>query len=607
MSTLATIFLNPLYLAAAVLLTAFGCMLLAHFSRMNAKASASRLEAEQTYISLFENNPDGVYAVDLNGLFTNMNKQAEMITGYRSEELLGTHFTDSFPDSQQEAVCHYFNRVLEGKPAAFETAFVHRDGTSLDILLTVLPIVVNGKQTGAYGIAKNISESKQAQQTAVHLAYHDELTGLPNRRSFQEQVESRLAGPQPGNEPFAIFFLDLDRFKPINDLFGHNFGDRILQEVATKLTRCIPPMCKAARMGGDEFTVFIPKFTSRQELSRVAAEIIKEFASPFEIEQHTFKLSISIGISVFPDDGATADLLMTRADAAMYEAKGNGSNLVRFYEYAMDKTDLERIVLENGLQLAIERDELILHYQPKVDTRTSECIGLEALVRWQHPALGMILPAKIIPLAEELGLIVPLEQWVLRAVCRQIKIWQSQHIEIVPVAVNLSHLHLMQRDIFDSMMRIIAEAGIDPHLLELEVTESAIMHNEEHAIRALNKFQQAGLAVSMDDFGTGYSSLGYLDSLPIDSLKIDRSFIRNITSKSGSRAIVEMILLLARKLDIKIIAEGAETEEQVKLLEELQCHQIQGYFFSRPVPPEQIRPMLKQMGSDQYRIEYDAV
>ncbi|CAI6083256.1 putative bifunctional diguanylate cyclase/phosphodiesterase [Cohnella sp. JJ-181] len=547
------------------------------------------VETEQHYMSLFEYNPDSVLAFDSNGRITGLNRQAELLAERFGMKPMGLHFSDLFEGEYHEQAMRHYKEVLRGKSNTIELQATSPNGKTHTFWLTSLPIFVDGGLRGAYSVMKDITDAKRHQETIHHLAYHDELTGLSNRRFFQELLASRT---DPNSaitlRPFTVFFIDLDRFKRVNDLFGHDFGDEVIKQSAAKLRSCLPVNATLARMGGDEFTVLIPNLAGQEEIEKTAAAVVQEFVHPFTVGHHTVKLSASVGIARYPEDGRDAGSLIKHADTAMYNAKENGSSQYRFYDAERDQTSLEQIILEHDLEQAIARDQMRLHYQPKIDIRTGEMTGVEALVRWEHPQLGLIPPLSFIPLAEKSGFIVPLELWVLKEACLQVKQWETEGYATVPVAVNLSQIHLMKPDIFESIMSIVHACGMDTRLLELEITESAMMHNEEHVIRILNSLQEAGIAVSMDDFGTGYSSLSYLHNLPIECLKIDRSFIRKLTTDPDSRAIAEMIVSMARQLKLDIVAEGVENEEQIRLLKELHCFNAQGFYYSQPMSAEQI-------------------
>jgi len=423
--------------------------------------------------------------------------------------------------------------------------------------------------------------------TVWNLAYRDELTDLPNRRSFNEALDTcmRPAGGAPA--PLTLFFIDLDKFKRVNDLLGHVTGDEVLRIAADKLRSCLPPQAMLSRMGGDEFTVLLPGKREDREIHELADLIVEQFQTPIKAGPHLVRLSASVGIARCPEEGVDASTLLHHADAAMYTAKENGSAQYQFFDQLRSQNGQRELMLEQDLAAAIENGELRVFYQPKIDIRDGSTIGLEALVRWHHPVHGLISPLQFIPLAEKLGLIVPLERWVINEVCQQSRQWQDTAALHIPIAINISQVHLMQPDVYEYIIESAGQAGIDRQGLEIEITESAMMHNEEHVIEVLNRLKAAGIHVSMDDFGTGYSSLSYLSSLPISCLKIDRSFISKLASDSDNRAIAELIVGMAKQLGLQIVAEGVETSEQVNLLKDLQCYNAQGYYYGKPLPPEQ--------------------
>ena len=583
---------NRAFLVPYLVMLGVVCLLFAvpdDFVRIREKLQGMKIrEREQHYISLYEHNPDGVIEFDIHGVVTGMNVQAEMIAKKSGKKVLDARFSDLFSGEQRRLVAEHMKLVLGGTPGTAEIDLAGLDGHIQSYALTSLPIVVDRSVVGAYSIVKNITKRKRDQETIRHLAYHDELTGLSNRRSFEVTLERYANYGDRKPEPFTLLFIDLDRFKRVNDFFGHAFGDLVIKQASRLIKECIPSDAFLARMGGDEFTVILPSVYRLQEAEKWAGRIVERFNEPFEIGKHTVKLSASVGISRYPDDGLSSELLTKYADSAMYDAKQNGSAQYRFYDAASDRTSLAEMKLEQELEQVLEKNQLRLVYQPKFDIRSGQAIGYEALVRWDHPIHGEISPLRFIPLAEKSGMIVAIEQWVLRTACLQAKTWEREGRGILPIAVNVSQVHLMKPDIYESIMQTLEETKFDPKLLELEITESAMMHNEEHVIEILDKLKAAGISVSMDDFGTGYSSLSYLHSLPISCLKIDRSFIQKITTDRDSKAIAEMIISMARQLGLKIIAEGVETSEQAALLQELQCYNVQGFYYSRPLSPEQV-------------------
>ncbi len=540
-------------------------------------------EKETHYMSLFSNNPDAVIALNEHGKLSDMNDRARELLKSLPGGVPNGLSDEWLPEGQKKKLQAHFGKVLSGFSDEIEIELIEAEGNVMHLILTSQPILIEGRFTGSYSIAKDVTESKTTQEKIRHLAYHDDLTGLTNRKYVRECVENLTASAAV--KPFNLFFIDFDRFKKVNDLFGHEFGDKVIRRSAHKLQNALPEDALLSRSTADEFIAIIP---SEFDAIYAAQRIGDEFSLPFRIGQQMVNLSASIGIARFPEDGIDAEALFKNADLARFDAQSRGGGRFAFFDHDRAAENHERLILERDLQAAIEHGNLVLFYQPKVDTRTGGIVGLEALVRWKHPTLGMVPPLKFISIAEESGLIVPLERWVLRTACIQMQNWISEGRPPIPVAVNLSQIHLMQSNIVENVLATLEDLNFDTRLLELEVTESAMMHNEEQVIAILRQFKQAGIAVSLDDFGTGYSSLSYLHSLPIDCLKIDRSFIKGITTNENSRAIVEMILTMARQLGLRIIAEGIEHEEQAELLRELQCFTAQGFYYSKPVPADDV-------------------
>lgn len=433
---------------------------------------------------------------------------------------------------------------------------------------------------------------KQRTAELDHVSLHDTITGLPNRAFFEDHLGRALASAQSSQHPLALIVFDLDRFKQINDTLGYRAGDKILRHVAERLRASANEGDVVARVGGDEFAQFVPRMRGSEDAVEIALRIHGALKPPFEIEGHELFITASIGISLYPNDGQDAQTLLKNATAALYQAQRQAGDNYQFYTADMNDKALRRLTLENRLRRAVERDELTVHYQPKIEITTKRITGMEALMRWQTSELGAVSPAEFIPLAENSGLIIPIGEWILRAACAQNKLWQDRGLARLRVAVNLSAQQFQQPDLTTRISRILDETGLDSHSLELELTESSIMQSADSAMRTLGDLRAMGIEISIDDFGTGYSSLGYLKRLPIDTLKIDQSFVREMMTEPQSAAIVQTIIALAHNLGQKVVAEGVETEEQLRLLHQLGCDQAQGYQFSKPLPPEAFEHLL---------------
>jgi diguanylate cyclase (GGDEF)-like protein len=438
---------------------------------------------------------------------------------------------------------------------------------------------------------------KERQKHLQQLAHFDNLTQLPNRVLYSDRLLQSILQAQRTEQKVAIRFIDLDHFKDINDSVGHRIGDLLLKDVAARLLSIVRISDTVARMGGDEFTILLPNISHRDNANTVADKIVKHLSQPYQLESEELYISASVGVAIFPDDGITVDELLKNADTAMYQAKSNGKNMYRFYSLDMLAIAKNRITIMNNLHHAIERNELILHYQPKMNMARDRMVGAEALMRWQHPEMGIIPPDRFIPLAEETGLIIPMGEWALRRVCLQIREWQEQGYSPCIIAVNVSPIQFKRHNFFETVRDIIDETGIDPSLLELEVTESTIMQDMGSTIKTLRALKDLGIAISIDDFGTGYSSLSNLKRFPIDTLKIDKSFIVNIANNVDDKAIVSAIISMAKSLGLNIIAEGVETEAQLSFLSEQGCNEIQGYLFSKPLPAELLIQFMCKQGS----------
>jgi len=450
--------------------------------------------------------------------------------------------------------------------------------------------------TGMAMIACLLEDEREASELATvemeHLAYHDALTGLPNRPLFMDRLIMSVAQATRSNQKLAVFFLDLDRFKDINDSLGHSMGDGLLKSVAERIRRCVREGDTVARFGGDEFTLLIPKIDHIEDAAKIAQKILETLKIPFSIADHELFVTTSVGISIYPIDGSDPETLVRNADTAMYRAKDQGRDNYQLYAPAMNARALERLALENMLRKAISHRELVLYYQPIADMKTKAIVGVEALLRWNHPELGLLAPGHFISVAEMSGLIIPIGDWVLRTACKQTKLWQKRIDPELTVAVNLSARQFQQPNLTEIISEALEETGLDAKSLELEITESNAMQNAENTIYTLRELKSLGVRIAMDDFGTGYSSLNYLKKFPIDTLKLDQSFVREITTDSSDAAIATAVIAMAHSLNLKVIGEGVETEEQFAFLQRQKCDYIQGYLFSRPLAVENLETYL---------------
>ncbi len=445
-------------------------------------------------------------------------------------------------------------------------------------------------------IASLLEDEREASELASlemsHMAYTDALTGLPNRPLFMDHLILALAQANRANQKVAVFFLDLDRFKDINDSLGHTTGDTVLKAVAERIRHCVREGDTVARFGGDEFTLLIPQIENIDDAAKIAQKVQETLKIPFAVGDRELFITTSIGISIYPADGLDPETLVRNADTAMYRAKDSGRDNYQLYTAAMNARAVERLALENMLRRAIENDELVLFYQPLVDARTTQVVGFEALVRWQHPELGLLSPAHFISAAELSGLIVPIGSWVLRTACKQTKLWHKRIDSELRVSVNLSARQFQQTNLLEEVANVLAETGLPAEMLELEITESNAMQNAENTIYTLRELKGLGVHIAMDDFGTGYSSLNYLKRFPIDTLKLDRSFVKDVTTESSDAAIVSAVIAMAHSLKLHVVAEGVETAEQLEFLRNQNCDRIQGYYFSKPLPIAELEAYL---------------
>ncbi len=517
--------------------------------------------------------------------------------GYAPEEVLGKTPFELMPEHEAERVAAVFSSIVaQQEPfTALENTNQHKDGHLVVLETSGVPFYDNaGIFRGYRGIDRDITARKQDEQRLESLAHYDQLTGLPNRALFYDRLNQTLARTRWHQQHVAVMFLDLDRFKVINDTLGHDMGDLVLKEVAARLLSLVRDGDTVARLGGDEFAIILVDIATSDDIPNLAQTILGALETPLEIKGQEFFVTTSIGISCHPGDGDDARLLVTNADIAMYHAKEQGRNNYQFHSSSMDAKAVERLLLETRLRHALEREEFQLHYQPKVDLGTGQLNGMEALVRWQPPGEEMISPMHFIPLLEDTGMIVPVGEWILYTACAQTKAWHEAGFTKLRVSVNLSARQFKQQGLVEMVIRVLEKTGLDPQHLELEITESILMEHKDRTADALSRFNDLEIHITIDDFGTGYSSLGYLKRFPIKTLKIDRSFIQDIPDDADNVALTQAIIAMAQSLKINVVAEGVETNEQLVFLMNLQCNEIQGFYFSRPLTVDAFTQLLKE-------------
>ncbi len=496
--------------------------------------------------------------------------------------------------------------VLVGLSAAEQAAAVEHDvrtyllwAAIASIVVTALVIILGRMSWQLAQGRLREGETKLAHaQRIEYLAYHDGLTGLPNRSLFSKLLSQSISEAHRHNRHLAVAFLDLDRFKQINDTLGHEAGDQLLKEVANRLKACVRDSDAVARLGGDEFVALLPELGDGKHAAIVAQKILSVLAMPFTLIGQEFRVTASIGISTYPQDGLDEQTLTKNADIAMYQAKSEGKNNFQFYSEKLNANSLERLTLESSLRHALERDEFRLHYQAKRDIHTGLVTGMEALLRWEHPDLGLVAPMQFIPVAEESGLIVPIGKWVLRTACAQNVEWQKQGLPPLGIAVNLTPRQFNDEHVVQDIASILALTGMTPRLLELEITESLLIHDVEDTLRILTELKGLGVRIAIDDFGTGYLSLATLQKFPIDTIKIDRSFIRDITGPTQDAGLADAVIAMGKALSLTVVAQGVETREQASFLQVHACDELQGFYFERPLPAADFRKLLLAQATD---------
>lgn len=557
--------------------------LLAHRVRFVMRASDALNEIK----GLVKAIPDRIFVLNDKGELCTA--ASSTWTGHATvtEVVSNQSFAEVFPDDLKPLLRAKVKAALDsGEPQILEYAI--DDGTTF-----VETRLAARDHSTVLAIVRNVTARKEFEDQIYDLAYYDRLTGLPNRQLFQQTLDVAIADAEKNGTQLTVLFVDLDRFKRINDTLGHSMGDALLHSVAERLRECTggnesEEGIRLARLGGDEFVVLLPDISCELSAAEMAERIVVALSDPFQCEGHQLVVTPSIGVTMYPQDGRSSESLLMNADSAMYRAKAAGRNNHKFYSDTMRIRSMHRLDIENELRGAMESGQFSLHYQPKVDVKTWSIVGAEALLRWNHPERGWIPPAEFIPVAEESGLIVPVGQWVLREACRQIGRWRGTSLADVRVSVNMSSQQMYTDDLVKLVTGSLGSAGVSANLLELEITESLLMRDTDSTVEVLNELKSLGIAISIDDFGTGYSSLSYLKRFPIDTLKIDKSFVQDLHIDNDDAAICAAILAMARRLDLNVVAEGVEIEEQLMFLLSHGCHQIQGYLFSRPLPADEL-------------------
>ena len=565
-------------------------------------------ESEERFKLIFDEGPFGMSLVNPDYTILSVNKVLCKMLAYTEQELTGQNIEYITDKEDLKNTRESLQQLFTGSITGFrrEKRYLKKDGSVLWANITTS--AVHGKEGNIlYGLTmvEDLTESRKAAEKIHLLAYYDGLTGLPNRVFHEELMKRAIDYASRRKEIFALIYIGLDNFQRINDTFGYAVGDILLKTVAQRLTGCLrssdciaradqdEPENVLSRVGGDEFIVTVHDLKNAQDAATASRRLIEEISAPYNPNGHEIFLSCSIGISLYPEDGTDVDDLLKNAEKAMRHTKNEGKNNYHFYSSSMNSSVLELLTLENDLRKALKRNELVLYYQPKVEAETKQIKGMEALIRWNHSERGLIPPVQFIPMAEKGGLIIPIGEFVIRTVCEQIKTWQEAGFGQVSISINVSARQFDQQNLIDIIKDALQNTMISPHCLELEITESTMMRNPEKALRTLTELKAMGIGISIDDFGTGYSSLSYLKRLPVlDFLKIDQSFIRSLASDPRDQAIVRATIAMAHSLDLKTIAEGVETGDQLSFLQEHGCDEIQGYLFSRPVPAESIPEIL---------------
>jgi diguanylate cyclase (GGDEF)-like protein/PAS domain S-box-containing protein len=562
---------------------------------------AHQLEtSEKLYRYLVDSSPDIIYTLNHEGHFTFVNDRAYQLLGFARDDLIGRHYSILVHDEDLERARYVFNerRVDERASRNVELRLKCHNNSGDDRTFnnTLMTISLNSigmhvpdnevkklEFFGTYGVARDITDRKRAEEVISYQAYHDILTDLPNRMLFKDRLGLAVIQAKRKVTELAVMFVDLDRFKLVNDTLGHVKGDELLQQVSLRLKECLRRGDTLARQGGDEFTIVLPELRDRDDATAIADKFLECLQRPFDLDGYEVHISASIGIAIYPGDGESIDELLRHADIAMYQVKALGKNGHSFYHNSMLDISHQKIALEQSLRKALDHDELEMHYQPQIDVITGRIIGAEGLMRWNHPQRGLLTAGEFLPFAEDNGLMLPISDWMIKALCRDMQIWNAAGGQAIRLSLNLSPQYLDRGDFFEKMRGALVRYGISPAQIEVEITENICIRNPQYAIEQLNKLCQLGVSVAIDDFGTGYSSLSYLHRFPIHTIKIDQSFVKEIHDEQGHYPVILAIISIARGLGLHLIAEGVETEVQSRYLKANGCLTMQGYLYHRPV------------------------